>query len=302
MSLLDGKVALVTGAGQGIGREVALMLAQEGASVVVNDIGVSLDGATAEGPNGLQVVEEIKSAGGDAVANGDSVADWDGAHRMVETAVLQFGRLDIVVNNAGILRDGMFHKMTREQWSSVIDVHLNGTFNVSRAAADQFRKNESGAYVHLTSGAGLHGNIGQANYAAAKLGITALSKTIALEMGRFNVRSNCVAPAASTRMTQSIPANAPGFNDYSKRLAKMPARPVANLAVFLASDLAKDISGQVIGVRGNEIFLYSQTRLIRTLHRADGWTPQTLSDMLPQMEPFFEPLAGSRAVTPWDPI
>jgi NAD(P)-dependent dehydrogenase (short-subunit alcohol dehydrogenase family) len=302
MGMLDGKVALVTGAGQGIGREIALMLAAHGAKVVINDIGVSLDGATSEGRPGDLVVEEIRAAGGEAIANGDSVTDWDGAHRMVELAVAYFGQLDIVVNNAGILRDGMFHKMTRENWTSVIDVHLNGAFNVSRAAADQFRKNESGCYIHMTSSAGLHGNMGQSNYAAAKLGLTALSKTIALEMARFNVRSNCIAPAAATRMTGSIPNTSPGFENYQARLAKMPARSIATLAVYLGSDLAKDITGQVLGARGNEIFFYSQARLVRTMHRADGWTPELLSEIMPQMKTLLEPLQSSRDVAFWDPI
>lgn len=302
MQSLNGKVALVTGAGQGIGREIALMLAGFGAKVVVNDIGASLDGASSGESPGEAVVEEIRQAGGEAAANRDSVADWDGAHRMVELAVSRFGRLDIVVNNAGILRDGMFHKMTKEQWSSVIDVHLNGAFNVSRAAADQFRKNESGSYVHLTSTAGLFGNVGQSNYAAAKLGVTALSKTIALEMGRFNVRSNCVAPAAATRMTGSIPSTSPGFENYQDRLAKMPAQSVATLSAYLASDAAGRVTGQIFGVRGNEIYFFNQARLSRTLHRAEGWTPDLLAEIMPQMEPFLEPLSSSRTVTPWDPI
>lgn len=302
MLLLEGRVALVTGAGQGIGREIALMLAQYGAKVVVNDIGASLDGQLGAASPGDDVVDAIRKAGGEAIANTDSVADWDGAANMVQCAMDTFGDLDIVVNNAGILRDVRFHKMSKEQWDAVINVHLNGAFYVSRAAADQFRKTEKGCYVHMTSSAGLHGSVGQANYASAKLGVTALSKVIAIEMERFGVRSNCVAPAAATRMTQSIPTNTPGMENYGARLAKMPAQAVATLTTFLASDLAQKVSGQVLGVRGNEIFLYNQTRLARTLHREMGWSPESLGEVIPQMASMFEPLEGARAVTPWDPI
>jgi NAD(P)-dependent dehydrogenase (short-subunit alcohol dehydrogenase family) len=302
MKTLEGKVALVTGAGQGIGREIALLMARQGAKVVVNDLGASLDGASIEGRPADEVTALIHKAEGEAIASFDSVADWDGAQRMVADAVKHFGRLDVVVNNAGILRDTMFHKMSKEQWDAVVGVHLTGSFYVSRAAADQFRRNESGCYIHITSAAGLHGNVGQANYAAAKLGMTALSKTIALEMQRWNVRSNCIAPAAATRMTKSIPVPAERREAQARRLAAMPPESVAVLAAYLASDAAKQISGQVFGVRGSELWLYSQVRLARALQRDGGWSQERLEAAMAGLAPSFEPLEGARAATPWDPL
>ena len=197
--MLAGKVAVVTGAGGGIGRGIALAMAAAGAKVVVNDIGASLSGDTTSAGPAQQVVDEITKAGGKAVPNTDSVATRASANNIIQTAIEQFGRIDIVVNNAGNLRDRVFHKMSDEEWSQVIDVHLNGTFYVSRAAANHFREQESGAFVHMTSTSGLIGNFGQANYSAAKLGIAALSKSIALDMSRYNVRSNCIAPFAWSR-------------------------------------------------------------------------------------------------------
>jgi NAD(P)-dependent dehydrogenase (short-subunit alcohol dehydrogenase family) len=302
MGMLEGRVALVTGAGQGVGKEVALLMAKHGARVVVNDIGASLDGSANEGTPAEEVAKLIQKGGGEALANRDSVADWDGAQRMVGEAVKSFGRLDIVVNNAGILRDTMFHKMTREQWEAVINVHLNGCFYVSRAAADQFRKNESGCYIHMTSTSGLFGNLGQSNYAAAKLGIAGFSKTIALEMQRYNVRSNCIAPFAATRMTQSVPVPAEQREARQKTLKAMPPESVAVLAVWLASDAAKNVNGQVLGARGGEIFMFSQPRLARTLHRAGGWTPEQLAEVMNGMEPLYEPLMAARQATPWPPM
>ena len=202
MGMMDGKVALVTGAGRGVGRGIALDLARAGAAVVVNDLGVSLGGDAGGAPVAEEVANEIVAAGGRAIANGDSVSSWDGAHAMVRAALDAFGRIDVVVNNAGNLRDSLFHKMTEEEFDAVIGVHLKGAFNVSRAAAPHFKAQASGAYVHMTSTSGLVGNFGQANYAAAKLGIVGLSKSIALDMQRFNVRSNAVAPFAWTRMIE----------------------------------------------------------------------------------------------------
>ena len=250
---LDGKVVLVTGAGGGIGRAIAIATAASGAKVVVNDIGASLTGdATGLNP-GQQVVEEIRAAGGEAVHNGDSVADAAGAERMVNLAVETFGRIDCVVNNAGILRDRIFHKMSLDDFDSVLKVHLYGAFHTSKAAALHFKEQGSGSFVHMTSTSGLIGNFGQANYAAAKLGVMALSKSIALDMQKFNVRSNCIAPFAWSRMTSSIPTETPEERARVERLKQMTPEKIAPLAIHLASDAAADVSGQVFAVRNNEI-------------------------------------------------
>ena len=216
--MLEGKVVLVTGAGRGIGAEVAKLAAAEGAKVVVNDLGGNVDGGGADSTPAQEVVAEIQNNGGEAVVNGDSVADFQAAKRMVQQAVDEFGQIDAVINVAGILRDVIFHKMTQDDWNAVIQVHLKGTFNVSRAAADHFRAQESGSMVHFTSTSGLIGNFGQANYAAAKLGIIGLSKSIALDMARFGVRSNCMSPFAWSRMIGTIPSNTP---EQQERLAKI---------------------------------------------------------------------------------
>ena len=238
----EGKVAVVSGAGGGIGREIALALARTGASVVVNDIGVSVTGEGGSASPAEETRRLIEEAQGRRTAAVDthSVDSWDGARAIVATALDAFGRIDIVVNNAGILRDTIFHKMTAEQWLSVVGVHLNGSFFLSRAAAEHFRRQESGAFVHMTSTSGLIGNFGQANYAAAKLGICALSKSIALDMRRFNVRSNCIAPFAWSRMTSEIPADTDEQRERIERLKKMTPEKNAPLAVFLASDVARE--------------------------------------------------------------
>jgi NAD(P)-dependent dehydrogenase (short-subunit alcohol dehydrogenase family) len=302
--MLEGKVAIVTGAGGGIGREIALAMALAGAKVVVNDIGASLTG---EGPTsatpGEQTVAIIKQRGGQAVVNTDSVAEWANAQRIVATALDAFGRIDIVVNNAGILRDQIFHKMSPEEWLAVINVHLNGSFFVSRAAAEHFRKSGSGAFVHMTSTSGLIGNFGQANYAAAKLGIAALSKSIALDMQRFGVRSNCIAPFAWSRMTSSIPAETPEQKARVARLQQMTPDKNAPLAVFLASDAARDVTGQVFAARHNELFLFSQPRPVRSTHRGEGWTPEAIAEVaLPALRSAFLPLDRSGDVFSWDPV
>jgi NAD(P)-dependent dehydrogenase (short-subunit alcohol dehydrogenase family) len=299
---LKDKVALITGAGRGIGREIALAIARHGASVVVNDPGVSLEGKdqTAEPAN--EVVREITTAGGKAIADYGNVSHRDAANAMVARAIHTFGKIDIVVNNAGILRDAIFHKMTDDDWDSVIKVHLYGSYNVSRAAAEHFRKQEAGAFVHMTSTSGLIGNYGQANYSAAKMGIVGLSKSIALDMRRYNIRSNCISPFAWSRMIGSIP-NAPDQKERLNTLKALTPDKIAPLAVFLASDAAANVTGQIFAVRGNEIFLMSQPRPLRSVHRADGWTPETLRDQLvPALQSSFLPLDVSRDVFSWTPI
>jgi NAD(P)-dependent dehydrogenase (short-subunit alcohol dehydrogenase family) len=301
---VEGKVAIVTGAGRGIGRDIALQLAAEGAKVVVNDLGGSVHGDGIDASFAQQVVEEIKAAGGEAVASTDSVAEWGSAHQIVAAALDNFGRVDIVVNNAGILRDRLVFKMSEEEWHAVINVHLNGSFYVSRAAADHFKAQGSGAYVHMTSTSGLLGNIGQANYGAAKAGIAALSRSLAFDMHRYNVRSNAIAPFAWSRMGASIKADTPEKQAWLDRAEKAltPAK-IAPMIVFLASDLARDVTGQVFALRGNEIFLMSQPRPVRGMHSSDGWSPETIAErVLPAMKPNFTPLENSSVVFSWDPI
>lgn len=301
--IVSGKVVVVTGAGGGIGRGIAMAMARAGAKVVVNDIGVSLTGeGGGEGP-AHAVAREIAAAGGQAVANTDSVAAYDSASRVIQAAIDAFGRVDAVVNNAGNLRDRVFHKMSEEEWRQVIDVHLNGSFFMSRAAAPYFREQESGAFVHMTSTSGLIGNFGQANYAAAKLGIVALSKSIALDMARYNVRSNCIAPFAWSRMTSSIPAETDEEKARVEKLKKMEADKVAPMAVYLASDAASAITAQVFAVRANEIMLMSQPRPLRSVHYSEGWTPELIGEIaVPAMRKHFYALERSPDVIDWDPI
>jgi NAD(P)-dependent dehydrogenase (short-subunit alcohol dehydrogenase family) len=303
MGIMDGKVVVVTGAGRGVGRGVALDLARAGAAVVVNDLGVSLAGQGDETPVAEQVAREIRDFGGRAVANGDSVASWEGADRIVEAALDSFGRIDGVVNNAGNLRDSLFHKMTEEEFDAVIAVHLKGSFNVSRAAAPPFKTQNSGAYVHMTSTSGLIGNFGQANYSAAKLGIVGLSKSIALDMQRFGVRSNAVAPFAWTRMIDSIPTNTPEQQKRVEGLKQLVPEKIAPFATALLSDAGAGVTGQIFGVRNNEIYLFSQPRPIRTAHKSDGWTPETIAErVFPMFANDFYPLVRSGEVFTWDPV
>jgi NAD(P)-dependent dehydrogenase (short-subunit alcohol dehydrogenase family) len=300
---LDGKVVLVTGAGGGIGRDFALALARAGAKVVVNDLGASVQGEGRDLSRATAVVDEIKAAGGEAVANGESVSDWDGANRMVTQAVATFGRIDCVINNAGILRDRMFFNMSVDEWRAVIDVHLNGAFYVSRAAATHFKEQQSGSYIHMVSTSGLIGNLGQANYSAAKLGIVALSKSIAMDMARFKVRSNCISPFAFSRMIGNIPTETEEQKARVARLQRMETAKIAPLAVVLASDAAADVSGQVFAVRANEIFLMSQSRPLRSMHTAEGWTPESVAErVLPAFRPNFYKLDRSQDVFDWDPV
>ena len=291
---LANKSFVVTGSGRGIGRTIALEIAKAGGSVVVND----LDAEVA-----AEVVAEIKALGSDAVANTDSVGDWEGANNMVNQAVDHFGKISGVVNNAGNLRDVIFHKMTQDDWDQVINVHLKGSFNVSRAAATHFRNQEEGVCVHMTSTSGLIGNFGQANYSAAKAGIAALSKSIALDMQRYNVRSNCIAPFAWSRMTASIPAETPDQIARVEKLKKMVPEKVGIVVAALCSDKAAHITGQIFAVRMNEIFLMSQSRPLRSTHCGEGWTIDSIFETaMPQLESHFYALDRSQDVFTWDPV
>ena len=301
--LLKDKVVIVTGAGRGIGRGIALMAAANGAKVVVNDLGGAEDGSGSDASPADEVVTEINSLGGEAVSSYASVTEWDAAHDIVETAVNNFGRVDCVVNNAGNLRDAIFHKMTEEEFDSVINVHLKGTFNVSRAAATHFRAQTSGCFVNMTSTSGLIGNFGQANYAAAKLGIVGLSKSMALDMGRFRVRSNCIAPFAWSRLIGTIPTNTEEEKARVGKIQQMTPDKIAPLAIALCSDAAKDVSGQIFGVRNNEIFLFNHNRPIRFAHTAEGWSPDSvLERVIPAFNSDFSPLERSGDVFSWDPM
>ncbi len=301
--LLEDKVALITGGGRGVGRGIALAMAEAGARVVVNDIGATLDGKPGDEQPAHEVVAQIEKMGGKAIVDGGSVADWGAAHKMVEAALNAFGRIDIVVNNAGILRDAMFHRMSEPEFDDVIAVHLKGSFNVSRAAAPHFKAQGSGCYVHMTSTSGLIGNFGQANYSAAKLGIVGLSKSIALDMQRFGVRSNSVAPFAWTRMIDSIPSETEEQKKRVEGLKKLVPERVAPFVVGLCADAASDVTGQIFGVRNNEIFLFSQPRPIRSAHCGDGWTAQGVLDTaLPMLRAGFFGLERSSDVFTWDPV
>jgi NAD(P)-dependent dehydrogenase (short-subunit alcohol dehydrogenase family) len=301
--MLKGKVVVVTGAGGGIGRDFALAMAAHGAQVVVNDIGASVSGEGRDAGPAQKVADEIRALGGRAVASTDSVAEWASANRIVQAALDAFGRIDVVVNNAGILRDRFFFNMSVEEWQAVIDVHLNGTFYVSRAAAPYFKSQGSGRYISMTSTSGLIGNFGQANYAAAKLGIAALSKSMALDMAKYRVTANCIAPFAWSRMIGTIPADTPEQQARLDKLKRMETARIAPLAVYLASDAAQEVSGQVFAVRANEIFLMSQSRPLRSVHRAEGWTPETIGEIaIPAMRAQFYALERSQDVFSWDPL
>jgi NAD(P)-dependent dehydrogenase (short-subunit alcohol dehydrogenase family) len=293
MGILEGKTVWVTGGGNGIGKDCALIAAREGAKVVVNDLGGGFKGGDEGSAEPAELVAaEIRKNGGKAFSNSDSVTSLTAMQGLLEKTLKEFGGLHAVINPAGILRDAMFHKMTDQDWDSVISVHLRGSYNVCRATIEHFRDQNDGAYVLFTSTSGLYGNIGQANYGAAKMGIAGLARIIGMEGARNNVRANAIAPVAWTRMTQSVPVK---DEQAAARRAQMAAaiRPdqPAKLSVALCADGAKNISGQFFGSRGDDLILYSQPRPIVTLHKDEGWTPESIvKEALPQMKEKEVPL------------
>lgn len=285
---LDGSVVAITGAGRGIGRQLALYCAAQGAAIIVNDPGVAQAGNGGDTAFAQNTANDIIAAGGKAAANFGNVADPAEAQSIIEDAVRKFGRIDAVVNNAGILRDSIWHKMSHADWTSVIAVNLTGVFNVSQAATPYFREQKAGSFVHFTSTSGLIGNIGQANYSAAKLAVVALSQSIALDMARVGVRSNCIAPFAWSRMTSSIPATTPAEHERVQRLQSMSADKIAPLVAYLASDLSKDVTNQIFAVRKNEIALFCKPRPIRSMTKVEGWTPEAIAhELVPSFRSSF---------------
>lgn len=302
--LLEGKVVIVTGAGQGVGRGIAFEAARSGAAVVVNDLGVSPGGERLSDSPAAEVARAIIADGGQAVANTDDVSSWQNAGRIIQCAMDHFGRVDGVVNNAGILRDTIFHKMSVVDFDQVIDVNLRGPFYLSRAAAPFMKEQGGGAFVHMTSSSALIGNLGQANYMAAKMGLVGLSTAISIDMERFGVTSNCIAPFAWTRMVSTIPTDTAEQQKRVDGLKRMVPERVAPLAVALISDEGRRrVNGQIFGVRNNEIYFFSKTRPTQIMHTDDGWTPQSVLDRaIPAMEPGFLPPTRSGQVFSWDPV
>jgi NAD(P)-dependent dehydrogenase (short-subunit alcohol dehydrogenase family) len=273
--MLKDRVAVVTGAARGIGREIALLMAREGAKVVVNDYGGGEDGTGTSRAPADEVLSEIKVQGGQAAANYDSVAGMAGGQRIIQTALDHFGRVDIVVNNAGILRDRMIFNMTEEEWDAVIAVHLKGHFCTIRPASAVMRQQRNGRIINFSSGAAL-GSPGQPNYAAAKAGILGLTFSCAAALAKYNITTNAIMPGAATRMTDTIPANFAqqmGLTTSGAQ-AEGPAMDPANVApvvVFLASDAAQHVNGQVFGARGHQISLYSHLEPIKTIYSQGPW-------------------------------
>jgi NAD(P)-dependent dehydrogenase (short-subunit alcohol dehydrogenase family) len=273
VGLLDGKVIAVTGAGRGIGRAVALACAAEGASVIVNDYGVGIDGAEPSSEVADAVAAEIEAAGGAAIAVADDISTMEAGERLVQTAVDKFGRIDGAVCVAGILRERMLFNMSEEEWDGVIDTHLKGTFTVFRAASAVMRKQDGGgSLVAFTSGVGMWGSVSQANYAAAKGGIVALMRSAAVGLQRYNVNANCIAPVAQTRMAANVPGGTAETGE---------PEDVAPMVVYLLSDAAKDVTGQTYTVVGGKVALWSQPREIRSIVKDGRWTPAELAEKLP---------------------
>lgn len=301
MGTLEGKVAVVTGSGRGIGKAAALHLALAGARVVVNDPGGSVSGSGEDPDVAERAAEEIRRAGGEAAASRDSVATWEGACRIVQTAVERFGKIDILVNNAGILMDRPIWEMNEQEWDAVVDVHLSGSVYCARAAVPHMRAQRWGRLIFVSSTAGFIGTLSQANYGAAKMGLLGLSRSLALELGRWNVTSNCIAPFAWTRIPAAVQVPNEQMREIVDRLFKgMTPEHIAPLVVFLASQEARRITGQVFGVRGKEIYLFSQPAVVRALHCSGRWDPEEISRVLePTFRQHFTPLDNSATFFTW---
>jgi len=272
MALLDGKVAVVTGAGSGIGRAVALGLAAAGATVVVNDHGVSVDGREPSSGPAEAVVKEIETRGGRAVPSAQSVATMAGGRAAIDAALKSFGDLHVLVCCAGILRERMIFNMSEEEWDAVIAVHLKGHFTVMQPATRHMREKRAGRIITFTSTAGLEGSPGQPNYSAAKEGIVGLTRSTALAMAKYGVTVNCISPTADTRMTQRLP-------DERRGQAMAPPEAIAPVVTFLASERAAHVTGQVIGVRGNQVTLFSHPAPLRQLTGREPWTAEALAEV-----------------------
>ncbi len=289
--LLKDKVGIVTGSGRGIGRGVAMLMAAEGAKMVVNDLGGAVDGSGNSSSPADDVVDEIKAAGGDAVANYDSVSSMEGGENIVKTAIDNFGKLDIVVTPAGILRDRMVFNMTEQEWDDVIAVHLKGTFTVTKFACILFRQQRSGNIITFSSTSGLYGNSGQANYGAAKDGIAGYTRAIARDMGRYGVRVNSISPGANSRMTATVPQSArdirasSGISGAARQQPKLELRrepeDIAPFVTWLASDKADGVNGQVFHVTGGEASLMNNPEVARTITTQGRWSVDEIGAMFP---------------------
>ena len=292
MGSLDGRVVIVTGAGRGIGRSVALLLAREGACVVVNDLGGALDGSGADAGPARQVADEIASRGGAALANGADVSDHAAAEDLIKTAIAAFGRLDVLVNTAGILRDRMVFNMTEQEWDDVIRVHLKGTFNTTKFAAAYWReqRDESAQnrIINFTSVSGLHGSPGQPNYAAAKMGIVGLTYSAANSLARYGVTVNAVSPGAATRMTESVPDERRRVRMGTDDDERSPDN-VAPLVAYLASERSGWITGRIVHAMGYEVALYNNPQPVV---RVIGTAPWSLDALAAQVERSFGPMLG----------
>jgi NAD(P)-dependent dehydrogenase (short-subunit alcohol dehydrogenase family) len=287
--MLVGKVAIITGAGRGLGRAHALAMAQEGAKIVINDLGTEWDGTgKAKGPAD-DVVKEIKAMGGEAAASFDSVTDWDGAKRIIDTAINSFGRLDILVNNAGFLRDKMTFNMTKEEWDAIIQVHLTGTFYCGRHACAYWREQHKtgnpikGRLISTMSHAGLFGNIGQPNYASAKLGIGALTMVWGREMEKYGVTANAIVPMARTRMTTQTAGLGGMFEKKEGAFDDMAPENVSPLVVYLASDAAQNINGRWLSIRGGKLESWLPPQLAKTIDIGRKWTPQEIAQRIHEL-------------------